>query len=370
MKEAPAIKRWRTAGSPTRGPLAFPSPGVALKQWVAARSLSRAAPAGLAPLVLLTEVDGTPLYLHVVSGKVLSLHHDASLSEAAAEAAATSETPEAFAKALVDRGSGFGLEAVLQLGRTVEEWKAWRPRGLAPTQRAKILCEGLGLTPRKLASRLRAEPTVFEWLGLEPATLDELADGLVRTAPVAGSSASTGGLASPEVVETLAAAKQSARALDLKAPLTRAEAARLSRFNQLEVLVARLESGAKLPSTLVQLRALTVFGGGEVPALPRLERLTAWAPATLPRALPALVELSWQPADETLAAGLKAISSYRSLRNLSLFNAWPVGKAVPVALKKLTQLTSLHLVNTVWARDVAGIAALRKTLKHCDVQVR
>ncbi len=126
MPDSPAIKRWVAAGSPSRGPLALPAPRVALKRPVTARSLSPDAPEGEAPLCLLTELDGTPLYLHTRTGAVISLHHDATLSEVAAELATTSETPHAFADGLSRRGSGIDLDALLRLARSSTRPKAAR----------------------------------------------------------------------------------------------------------------------------------------------------------------------------------------------------------------------------------------------------
>lgn len=368
MPDSPAIKRWVAAGSPSRGPLALPAPRVALKRSVTARSLSPDAPEGEAPLCLLTELDGTPLYLHTRTGAVISLHHDATLSEVAAELATTSETPRAFADGLSREGSGIDLDALLGLARAVEAWPKWRPRGQSPSDRAKVMCEGLGVAPAKLAERLRERPEVYEWLGLDASALDDLARGVVRAPARAKATAAP---SAPRVVEALGDLDDLAgvRSLDLRPRLEAEAVARLATRTDLEHLIVRLAEGAAVPSTLVNLQTLTVFNGS-VPSLPRLERLTAWAPASLPRAMPRLVELSWQPADTGLSEALKAIASYPALRRLVIFNAWPEKPKIPAGFRRLAQLESLGFVNSAYARDAAGLRALREALKGCDVTAR
>ena len=146
----------------------------------------------------------------------------------------------------------------------------------------------------------------------------------------------------------------------------------LGQLTSLERLTVRLPPGAVLPGTLPNLRMLTLFGG-TLPTLPALESLTVWKPESLPRALPALRSLSWNPADEGFARLLTAIGRYTGLETLTVHNFGPTSPKLPAALRKLAKLASLQrlvFLNTAYAKDAAGLDALRKALPKVTVEVR
>jgi hypothetical protein len=361
------IGRWRSEGGPASGPLALPPPEAALKRPVAPNSLAVGAPEGAAPLVHLTEVAGTPLYLHTGNGAIVSLHHDATLREVAAEEAGQ-PTPRAFADALARRGSGIDLDALRSLARAVAGWAGWRPRGLSAGERAHAIARGLGLSPGKLAAALRDRPTVFEWLLVEPADLETpKTRSNVAPAPQAP-------LPPLEVVEKRPLREKAlakARGLDLRGALTAADLAVLERLDSLERLTVRLPAGAVLPSTLTNLRVLTLFGG-TLPPLPALESLTIWSPEALPPALPELRTLSWNPAEAGVAQGLAAIARYARLETLTVHNFWPASPKLPAAFKKLAKLAALQRLafrSTAYTKDASGLAALRKALPRVAIEV-
>lgn len=345
----------------------MPDPAAAMKKLVICRSLSPSAPPGDAPLALLAEIDGTPLYLHLQRAAIISLHHDASLLEVAAEVAPRCKTPRAFADALAKEGSGIDLDALLSLADAVADWKSFRPRTMAAEERARTIAVALGVTPRELAKRVRRRPTVFEWLGVEASMLDDLADGVTR-APRADKTqrepAPT--LESIDTMPSSAASLRQLRALQVKNVLSAAQLRTLGQLTELEHLSVRLAPGATLPGTLVGLRTLTMYNG-HLPTLPRLEKLAAWAPESLPKSLPALVELTWSPREEDFSAALKRVASYRALRRLALHNFWPAAKKIPASLRTLRGLEALRFLNCAYAADRDGIRALRKALPGCDV---
>jgi len=67
---------------------------------------------------------------------------------------------------------------------------------------------------------------------------------------------------------------------------------------------------------------------------------------------------------------LEAIASYPALRRLVIFNAWPEKPKIFPGFRRLAQLESLGFVNSAYARDAAGLRALREALKGCDVTAR
>ncbi len=364
------VRRWMSEGSPTSGPLALPPPETALEKPLSPRSLARRAPEAPAPLVLLAEVAGTPLILHTRTGAIVSLNQDATLLEVADEASGDT-TPTAFADTLARRGSGIDLDALRSLARSVAAWPRWRPENLSASERAHAIAQGLGVSPTKLAKALRDRPLVFEWLAIEPADLE----GLPRPTPTPARAQPPAPLPPLETVEKLPLSETAlagARALDVRGTLTAADLVTLGKLTSLERLTVRLPAGAVLPDRFPHLRALTLWGG-TLPTLPALEALDAWRPEALPRALPALRSLSWSPAEEGFVRALTTIGGYVGLETLAVHNFWPASPKLPAAFKKLAKLASLQrliFLNTAYAKDAAGLKALRAALPRVAVEVR
>ncbi|MBM4776812.1 MAG: hypothetical protein GQE15_03840 [Archangiaceae bacterium] len=309
------------------------------------------------PLVLLTEIEGTPLYLHTETAQILSLHGDATLTEVASEFAGASSSAE-FADALSDAGAGITFDQLLELAAAVRTWKSWRPTALAASERTAVIAKGLGLTPKKLLAAVARRPTVFEWLG-----------PLGDTTPVAPAKPA---LQKLEVIEKLPrsfTALEGKAALDLKPVLTTAALDALPKLRALRQLCVRLPSEAVLP-VLDELQSLTVWGGAISP-LPKLEQLTAWAGTKLPKAMPALKALTLSPGDAALGPLLKIVSGWQGLELLVVTNVWPQTPRVPSEfklLKKVKSLRRLRLVNTAFTRDTKGLAALEQALRPCVVE--
>lgn len=139
-------------------------PRVSLSKTLSPSTLVKGAPTGESPLVLLTELDGTPLILHTRTGQVVSLHGDATLREIALQFAGASDASE-FADALAEAGAGIAFEQLLSLAAAVRTWKSWRPREVSAAERTRVIAKGLGLTMKKLMAAASKRPAVFEWLG-------------------------------------------------------------------------------------------------------------------------------------------------------------------------------------------------------------
>jgi Leucine-rich repeat (LRR) protein len=165
---------------------------------------------------------GIEFWLVVTSGRVITLHHDASLYEVAAKCGGS--TVAAFTAELEDRGSAFDIEQLTRLQVALHEHR-WQTELERQQIWAREAAKVLGVTVRGMVQRATKLP--YELLHLEQEVVDELA-----TPPPRHKRGKAEKLP-PPLVEALAS---DARTLDLAGLLDGKLPARVAELANLEEL--------------------------------------------------------------------------------------------------------------------------------------